>query len=105
MANKKAYLIKGGIIEDENINEWIERITTSQIRAKKIIKDLNNNLLDDIIRGKEIFDLFVKPETSKLEWGKIEFFTEKMNDDEYNKFCNYRYGKQIPFKIVEVELS
>jgi hypothetical protein len=40
-----------------------------------------------------------------LEWGKMEFFTEKMNDDEYTKFCNYRYGKQVPFKIAEVELS
>lgn len=105
MANKKAYLIKGGIIEDENINEWIERITTSQIRAKKIIKDLNNILVEDIIEGREIFDLFIKPETSELEWGKMEFFTEKMSDDEYTKFCNYRYGKQIPFKMVEVELS
>jgi hypothetical protein len=105
MTNKKAYLIKGGIIEFENINEWIERITTSQARAKKITKDLNSILLENIIEGREVFDRFIKPETSELEWGKMEFFTEKMNDDEYTKFCNYRYGKQVPFKIAEVELS
>lgn len=105
MANKKAYLIKGGIIEQESINEWIERITTSQIRAKKIMKDLNQDLLDDIIKGREVFDSFIKPDTAKLEWGKMEFFTEKMSDEEYTKFCNYRYGKQVPFKVVEVELS
>lgn len=105
MTNKKAYLIKGGIIEYETVKEWIERITTSQARAKKITKDLNTLLLENIIEGREVFDRFIKPETSELEWGKMEFFTEKMNDDEYTKFCNYRYGKQVPFKIAEVELS
>lgn len=105
MASKKAYLIKGGIIEFENTNEWIERITTSRDRAKKLVKELNNNLLDDIIQGREIFDKFIKPETSNLQWSEMEFFTENMNDDEYTKFCNYRYGKQVPFKLLEVELS
>jgi hypothetical protein len=105
MASKKAYLIKGGIIEFENTNEWIERITTSRDRAKKLVKELNNNLLDDIIQGREIFDKFIKPETSNLQWAEMEFFTENMNDDEYTKFCNYRYGKQVPFKLLEVELS
>ena len=105
MASKKAYLIKGGIIEFENINEWIERITTSQARAKKITKELNDLLLENIIEGREVFERFIKPETSELEWSKMEFFTEQMSDDEYTKFCNYRDGKQVPFKVAEVELS
>ena len=38
MNNRKAYIIKGSVIEEGSRKEWIEKITTSKDRAEKIKK-------------------------------------------------------------------
>ena len=86
-------------------NEWIEKITISKDRAEKIKKDLNKSLIKQIEKGKEIFDLYLKDKDSDIPWEKMEFHTEKMNENEFEFFCSYRYGTKFPFRIEEVELS
>jgi len=102
---KKAYLIKGSRIEESGKKEWIEKITISKIKAEKFKKDLNNSLLKDIVKGKEVFDLYMKDKDIKKPWEKMEFHVEKMNDKEFLLFHTYRYGTALPFKIEEVYLS
>jgi hypothetical protein len=105
MNNKKAYIIKGSAMEAGSRNEWIEKITISKDRAEKIKKDLNKSLIKQIEKGKEIFDLYLKDKDSDIPWEKMEFHTEKMNENEFEFFCSYRYGTKFPFRIEEVELS
>ncbi len=102
--SKKAYLIKGSIMDFEGRKEWIESITTSKGRASKIKDDLNHTLISEIENSKEIFDKYLK-EDSDLEWGKMEFHIENMTEDEFYQFCIYRYGTKMPFRIEEVNLS
>jgi hypothetical protein len=49
--------------------------------------------------SKEIFDRYTKKGSEELEWNKMEFHTDNMTDDEFEKFCIYRYGTKMPFKI------
>jgi hypothetical protein len=105
MNNKKAYIIKGSAIEGEYRNEWIEKITISKNRAEKIKLDLNKSLIKQIEKGKDVFDLYLKDKESDIPWEKMEFHTEKMNEEEFDLFCSYRYGTKFPFRIEEVELS
>ena len=97
--SKKVYLIKGALVDTEGKKEWIESITASKKRANKIKAQLNRSLEDEIIVSKEIFDKYTKEGSEELEWGKMEFHTDNMTDDEFEKFCIYRYGTKMPFKI------
>ena len=97
--NKKVYLIKGVLVDIDGTKEWIESITASKERANKIKSGLNRILEDEIITSKEIFDKYTKEGSEKLEWGKMEFHTDNMTDGEFEKFCVYRYGTKMPFKI------
>jgi hypothetical protein len=97
--SKKVYLIKGALVDTEGKKEWIESITASKERANKIKAQLNRSLEDEIIVSKEIFDKYTKEGSEELEWGKMEFHTDNMTDDEFEKFCIYRYGTKMPFKI------
>jgi hypothetical protein len=97
--NKKVYLIKGSLVDTYGTKEWIESITASKERANKIKSRLNRTLEDEIIISKEIFDKYTKEGSEELEWGKMEFHTDNMTDDEFEKFCIYRYGTKMPFKI------
>lgn len=97
--NKKVYLIKGALVDTDGTKEWIESITVSKERANKIKSRLNRTLEDEIIISKEIFDKYTKEGSKKLEWDKMEFHTDNMTDDEFEKFCIYRYGTKMPFKI------
>lgn len=97
--SKKVYLIKGTSVDSEGTKEWIESITASKQRANKIKTQLNCSLEDEIIVSKEIFDRYTKGESKELEWNKMEFHTDDMTDDEFEKFCIYRYGTKMPFKI------
>jgi hypothetical protein len=97
--SKKVYLIKGVLVDTEGTKEWIESITASKERANKIKARLNRSLEDEIIVSKEIFDKYTKEGSGELEWGKMEFHTDNMTDDEFEKFCIYRYGTKMPFKI------
>ena len=105
MNNRKAYIIKGSVIEEGSRKEWIEKITTSKDRAEKIKRSLNTSLIKEIERGKEVFDLYLKNSEDNPLWEQMEFHTEKMNDKEFTFFCSYRYGKSLPFRIDEIELS
>jgi len=96
---KKVYLIKGVLVDTDGTKEWIESITASKERANKIKAQLNRSLEDEIIVSKEIFDKYTKEGSEELEWGKMEFHTDNMSDDEFEKFCIYRYGTKMPFKI------
>lgn len=105
MNNRKAYIIKGSTIIEGARKEWIEKITISKERAEKIKKDLNNSLLKEIEKGKDIFDLYrKKKDEESTSWENMEFHTDKMNEDEYTSFCYYRYGTKLPFRIEESEL-
>jgi len=97
--NKKVYLIKGSLVDTEGIKEWIESITVSKERANKIKARLNDSLESEIMVSKEIFDRYTKKGSEELEWNKMEFHTDNMTDDEFEKFCIYRYGTKMPFKI------
>jgi hypothetical protein len=97
--SKKVYLIKGVLVDTDGTKEWIESITASKERANKIKSQLNRSLEDEIIVSKEIFDKYTKEGSRELEWDKMEFHTDNMNDDEFEKFCIYRYGTKMPFKI------
>ena len=97
--SKKVYLIKGVLVDTDGTKEWIESITASKERANKIKARLNSSLEDEIIISKEIFDKYTKEGSEELEWGKMEFHTDNMSDDEFEKFCIYRYGTKMPFKI------
>lgn len=97
--SKKVYLIKGVLVDTDGTKEWIESITASKERANKIKARLNRSLEDEIIISKEIFDKYTKEGSEELEWGKMEFHTDNMSDDEFEKFCIYRYGTKMPFKI------
>jgi hypothetical protein len=97
--SKKVYLIKGVLVDTDGTKEWIESITASKERANKIKAQLNRSLEDEIIVSKEIFDKYTKEGSEELEWGKMEFHTDNMSDDEFEKFCIYRYGTKMPFKI------
>jgi hypothetical protein len=97
--SKKVYLIKGVLVDTDGTKEWIESITASKERANKIKSQLNRSLEDEIIISKEIFDKYTKEGSEELEWGKMEFHTDNMSDDEFEKFCIYRYGTKMPFKI------
>jgi hypothetical protein len=97
--SKKVYLIKGVLVDTEGIKEWIESITASKERANKIKARLNDSLEAEIMISKEIFDKYTKEGSEELEWGKMEFHTDNMTDDEFEKFCIYRYGTKMPFKI------
>jgi len=105
MNNKKAYIIRGSVIEEGSRKEWIEKITISKERAEKIKKDLNISLVKKIERGKDVFDLYLKDKNNKAPWDEMEFHTDKMNEDEFDHFCMYRYGTKLPFRIDEVELA
>ena len=96
---KKVYLIKGALVDTGGTKEWIESITASKERANKIKAQLNHSLEAEIIISKEIFDKYTKEGSEELEWGKMEFHTDNMSDDEFEKFCIYRYGTKMPFKI------
>ncbi len=104
MNNKKAYIIRGSVIEEGSRKEWIEKITISKERAEKIKKDLNNSLVKKIEKGKDVFDLYLKDKNNKVPWDEMEFYTEKMNEEEFEKFCIYRYGTKMPFKIEVLDL-
>ena len=97
--SKKVYLIKGVLVDTDGTKEWIESITASKERANKIKAQLNRSLEDEIIVSKEIFDKYTKEGSEELEWSKMEFHTDNMSDDEFEKFCIYRYGTKMPFKI------
>jgi hypothetical protein len=97
--SKKVYLIKGALVDTEGKKEWIESITASKERANKIKARLNDSLEAEIMISKEIFDKYTKEGSEELEWGKMEFHTDNMTDDEFEKFCIYRYGTKMPFKI------
>lgn len=96
---KKVYLIKGASVDTNGTKEWIESITASKERANKIKAQLNRSLEDEIIVSKEIFDMYTKEGSKELEWSKMEFNTDNMTDEEFEKFCIYRYGTKMPFKI------
>lgn len=102
--SKKVYLIKGTSVDAEGTKEWIESITASKQRANKIKAQLNHLLEDEIIVSKEIFDMYTKEESKELAWDKMEFHTDDMTDDEFEKFCIYRYGTKMPFKIEVLDL-
>lgn len=102
--NKKVYLIKGASVDTTGRKEWIELITSSKQKANKIKAQLNSLLEDEIIGSKEIFDRCTKEESKELEWNKMEFCTDDMTDDEFEKFCIYRYGTKMPFKIEVLDL-
>ena len=97
--SKKVYLIKGALVDTEGTKEWIESITASKERANKIKAQLNRSLEDEIIVSKEIFDKYTKEGSEELECSKMEFYTDNMSDEEFEKFCVYRYGTKMPFKI------
>lgn len=105
MNNRKAYIIKGSIIEEGSRREWIEKITTSKDRAERIKKNLNTPLIREIEKGKEIFDLYLKNGEDNPKWEDMEFSTEKMNEKEFMCFCSYRYGTSLPFRIEEMYLD
>jgi len=105
MNNRKAYIIRGSVIEEGSRKEWIEKITISKDRAEKIKVSLNNSLIKEIEKGKEVFDLYLKNSDDNPNWEEMEFHTEKMNDKEFTSFCSYRYGKSLPFRIEEMDLS
>ena len=64
-----------------------------------------NNLIH-----KRIYNDFIKKYphlkegSEELEWGKMEFSTDNMTDKEFEKFCIYRYGTKMPFKIEVLDL-
>jgi hypothetical protein len=97
--SRKVYLIKGASFDTEGSKEWIESITASKERANKIKSQLNRSLEEEIIVSKEIFDRYTKEGSKELEWEKMEFHTDNMTDEEFEKFCIYRYGTKMPFKI------
>jgi hypothetical protein len=96
---KKVYLIKGASVDTDGTKEWIESITASKERANKIKARLNHSLEAEIMISKEIFDKYTKEGSEELEWSKMEFYTDNMSDEEFEKFCVYRYGTKMPFKI------
>ena len=101
---KKVYLVKGALVDTDGKKEWIESITASKERANKIKAQLNHSLEAEIIISKEIFDKYSKEGSEELEWGKMEFRTDNMTDEEFEKFCIYRYGTKMPFKIEVLDL-
>jgi hypothetical protein len=102
--SKKVYLIRGSSLDSGGKKEWIESITASKERANKIKAQLNHSLESEIIISKEIFDKYTKEGSEELEWGKMEFSTDNMTDEEFEKFCIYRYGTKMPFKIEVLDL-
>jgi len=102
--SKKVYLVKGALVDTEGKKEWIESITVSKEKANKIKAQLNNSLEAEIITSKEIFDKYTKEGSRELEWGKMEFSTDNMSDEEFEKFYIYRYGTKMPFKIEVLDL-
>ena len=107
MNHNKAYIIKGSEIDQTGRKEWIEIITRSKSKAERFKINLNKSLLKEIEKGREVFDLYIKNDgdQNNTSWDEMEFHTEKMNDKEFTSFCSYRYGKSLPFRIEEIELS
>ncbi|NBU99378.1 MAG: hypothetical protein EBS19_14420 [Spirochaetia bacterium] len=105
MNNKKAYIIKGSEMSDGSRREWVESITISRNRAEKIKNNLNRSLIIHIEKGKEISDLYLKDKNPDIPWENMEFHTEKMNWEEFDFFCSYRYRTKLPFRIEEVNLD
>jgi hypothetical protein len=103
--NRKAYLIKGSKIEEGERKSWIEKVTISKSKAEEIKKSLNLSQMEEIEKGKEIFDRYIKEEQEETLWGDKNFHTDKMSEDEFKYFCYYRYGTKLPFTIHEMELS
>jgi hypothetical protein len=103
--NRKAYLIKGTRIEGEKRKSWIERVTISKAKAEEIKRDLNSHQIEEIEKGKEIFDQYIKEEQEEMLWDDKEFYTDQMSEEEFKYFCYYRYGTKLPFTIHEMDLS
>ena len=102
--NRKAYLIKGSKIESGERKSWIEKVTISRSKAEEIKKNLNLSQIEEIEKGKEIFDRYIKENQEGSLWDEKIFHTEKMTEDEFKYFCYYRYGTKLPFTIHEMEL-
>lgn len=102
--SKKVYIIKGFSVDLNGEHSWIESVTLSESKSKKIKNELNNNLEIKILDSRGIFDKFVKKESIDLPWEEIEFHTNNMNEEEFSLFCVYRYGKLMPYKIEEINL-
>jgi hypothetical protein len=106
MNHNIAYIIKGSEIENNGKKEWIERITRSKSRAEKYKESLNKSLLEEIEKGREVFEIYLKDkENPNIKWEEMEFDTEKMSEKEFFYFCSYRFGTKLPFKIEEMIMS
>lgn len=103
--NRKAYLIKGSKIEGTERKSWVEGITISKSKAEKIKKQLNSLQIEEIEKGKEIFDHYIKKNQECISWEDKVFHTEQMSEEEFKYFCYYRYGTKLPFTIQEMDLS
>jgi hypothetical protein len=103
--NKKAYLIKGSTIENGERKSWIERVTISKIKAEEIKKILNNSLIEEIEKGKDVFDKYIKKDQDEIPWEEKVFNTEKMSEEEFKYFSYYRYGTKLPFIVHEMDLN
>jgi hypothetical protein len=103
--NRKAYLIKGSRIENEERKSWIEEVTISRSKAEEIKKRLNSRQIEEIEKGREIFDQYIKDEQEEISWEDKIFHTDQMSEEEFKYFCYYRYGTKLPFIIQEMDLS